>query len=997
MKSNVKYTPPAEELQEPITAPAPLSMPGGDNEPPTPVNFTSTMFQGERAEVVEPVETPEMEAQQQADVDIMADMPAPDEIDFSKVDRRAGIMTNVYRQTKNFINDVSSTTLSEAKPKVDGGFKEHEAQDTLDQLNAFTEKNRDVVWDKDDKPNFQIRDDYEPDLLFDLSSMDDGEDISLAVKAMADMLQTSVNKARRGDEGVLRDEEVRKLAKDLLQDPIKMLQILQKPDGQTANVEEIMAMGMLWKQSAGALNQAIKDANKEGATAGDFEKFQNSFLFQAKLYTKIMAYRAEGARALRIQGQAGINMNEDLGFSANELMDLAFSGYDSKTLAKLMQGAQTADAMTHKIEMTKSLARQMWDKAMEHWLLSILSGPTTQMVNLVSVGAQLGINNIDRFIAESSTRAMMMFGKDTSRLVAPGETMSYMIGEVLSFKQSLKTALEVLKTGDVYDGGKFVSHKMAWSADSWEKFGLDPNGIGANALAFYAKHINGGMVTHVMGATDAMGKVLGENAELVALTYRQVYNEIAEIAKIGDHTPEELNAMFMERYTHLLEHPSIETIDASRLAGQKVTFQDPTVLGQKLKNFLSYTVVGKIFIPFVNTPLSSLSKNLIERTPGIGFMASGARDGGVGTQMALAKQTTGLAIIGYFGYLNESGNFNASAPDYKASQGRKGLALWEAQKRMELSYMTDDEFQVYLGRIEQISYLAQVVGDLNVMLNAKEFEYETEDTEFAEKIGDITNTIFGSVMNNLSEKAFLQGFADFSELVDRGNIVEFMAKRSVDALPFSSLRRQLTQSYNPVKKDTKEYMDKIKAQLFWLANEVPNKLDLHGNEVPIKQPLSIIKWGRTATMKTAPGPGTYVVDAMAKMAKVIYQIPYGKPSRKREGIELSSRQYHDYQLLGRKNLKYEGRTFPEIMAEFVKAMPSETEADYYRLHDQLQKKARELDDIAWKVYKYGSDVDDDIKTVDGKKVPVNTEILDKLRKMENIKFKKKGISLEGGQ
>ncbi|RLA77096.1 MAG: hypothetical protein DRG30_01120, partial [Epsilonproteobacteria bacterium] len=205
MQDDIKYTPPAEELQEPITAPAPLSMPGGDSASP---NFTSTMFQGEESEVVKPEETPEMQTQQQADTDVMAGIPKPDEIDFTKVDRLAGIMSGIYSQTKNFVKKIDSTTLTEAKPKEDSGFVPHEAEDTLEQLNAFVEKNRDVNYDETGKPNFQIRDDYQPELVFDLNSMDDGEDITLAVKAMADMLQTDVNKARRGDEGVLRDEEV---------------------------------------------------------------------------------------------------------------------------------------------------------------------------------------------------------------------------------------------------------------------------------------------------------------------------------------------------------------------------------------------------------------------------------------------------------------------------------------------------------------------------------------------------------------------------------------------------------------------------------------------------------------------------------------------------------------------------------------------------------------------------------------------------------------------
>jgi len=968
IESDIIYQP--EEA--PLTEPEDLS-------PSEPL-----ISQGEEIQVVEPEITPEMEQQQQEDVDVMAGIPKPEEIDFNKVDMYAGAITAGMRQvgkaTKNMLKKVKKTTLTDikAKPKETKTFTPEEDEELLTQLNTFVEKNQDVVFTKDDKPNFQPRQDYKPDLVFDLSSIEDGDDIQLAVKAMADMLQKDINVARRGEEGILHDIEVQKLAQDLLQDPVKMLQILQKPDGSTANVEEIVAMGLLWKQSAASLNEAIRKAN----------------LFQAKLLSKIMGYRAEGARSLRIMGQVGLDMEQELGFSQEELINLAFSGYDAKTLAKLMQGADTSKAVTHKVQMTKSLSRQVWDKAMEHWMMSILSGTTTQLVNIVGISAQFAANNIDRFIAETSTRAMILMGRDTSNLVAPGETAAYMTGEVLSIKQALKTAWEVMKTGDVYDGGKLVATNSEWSADKWEKFGLDPNSISARILAGYAKHINGGMVTHVMGATDALGKVLGENAEYTAYAYRKTFHEIAILQREGVYTDETLNAMFVKRFTELLENPSEEMLETARLAGQKLTFQDTNELSNKLRSFLNYTVVGRLFIPFINTPLSSVMKNLVERTPGVGMMVGGATDGGIGTQMALAKQTTGLAIIGYFGWLNEQGHFTGSEPDFKSAEGRKALAVWEAQKRMELSYMTDEEFQIYLGRIEQISYLAQVTADINQLMKSKEFEYEVNDTPYSERVKDLTNKVFQSLMHNLQNKSFLQGFADFSDLLDRGLIVEFMQKRAVAGLPLSSLRRQVTQTMFPNKKDRSEFIDSIKADMLWLSKEVPDKLDMFGNPVPVNQPLTPVKVGVQAkTFKTKPGPDTYITDMFTKMYAKIHKIPYGKMNRTQQDIKLTSRQYHDLQVLARKNFSYEGQSYSEVIASVIDKLPKDTEQDLFFMYETIKTLARDMDAVAWKVFVYGSEGEK--VTLDGKAVEPNEELMEKLRKREEINLRKKGKLPQG--
>ena len=992
----------------------------------------SVTDQGEKVDLVEGAEG--NATQQNLDLQAIKGMPTPDEVDFSEVDEYAGMANN----TLQFLKRVNPFSSSETAPireyikKKDADDKtileEHrgtkrsepttltreQQEERLELMTQLTEKNKYVVYDNDLKPNFRPRNDLAEGNIYNLKDIKDGDDIDAAIQAMAEHLEEPIQKARRGDaSGIMRDEMVVQLAKDLVVSPDKMREILTRPDGKTAATEEIYAMAILYRQHSAKYSAALKQAKRKGATQEDMDLFETTMKTQAMLLQKFMAYRAEWGRGGRALNMAKSDMDDDILIDDQVFVNLALNGYDSNTLVKMMPDVDTAQSATQSMGFIKGVSK-LSGVTSEWFVKSILSGVHTQAINAIGVSSELGISIVDRYVAELGTKALIRMGVPyQDGMIAVGETSALIQGEVLSMRQALKTAHEVMKTGDTYDGGKFLPDKTYFRHENPITDGVLRT---ANAL-------NGGFMTsNVMGAVDAYGKVIAEQGQYAALAFRKAYQDVHNMSAEG-LASNKANHLFETRLERYLNNPTPDMVEEARHFGRRATYQDRSYVGERVAKLRNVPMFN-FFVPFINTPISSFLKNFAERIPAVGF-AVPATTAFIQKrpmtpseiQMSTARQITGGAIIASMYMLAENGQLTGSRPDWKTTQGRREYDVWLAQKRMEMSLLSDEEWQFQLKRVEQITYLAQTVADLRQLSIDKDYEYTLEETEAAERMQDYTNALVKSLMQNMEDKTFLAGLNMFFEGMDKG-YGGFLENVGTGMMPASGLRRNLTDMFFVEEIKVKEgFTDKTQANLLWLSKNLPNKLDMFGRPLMKDTKATPIKYGDLdASVDPAADKMTQeqqkILDYLFNMSKVIHQVPFGVPSKNYDGVKLESKAYHDFVEFSRAKLMIKGRTFTQTLSYVMKKGDFKnlskigagdldgmgtSETGSRSQYNVLQNVVRKWDSAAMKLTLYGRS-GSDARRVDGKEIKADKELLAKIDKQKRIMLmKQRGVDAKIGE
>jgi len=343
--------------------------------------------------------TPEQEQQQKQDVktiDAGLQVPHMSDEEYESLDRTAGLGGWFSKGAKGAVKAVKEfvTPLSDVKPAEETGkgirMKE-KSQRTQSEMDKLTDErseeepkniadpkdmldNKFIHYDKDNKPTHQPRMDAKA--TYRLEDIENDKDVDSAVQFMAERYASEIDEARRGTVG---DDDANKLAKDIGVSNERMKDLLTRPDGTTASVEEVFAMRKLMEESAVRLRSLAEKTRGGQATPDSKTQFDQAFLFHKDLLQKYMGYRAEAGRSLRAYGvPMGNYQNAE---EQQNMLDLAMSG-DVKSVN----------------EATNSMG--FWRKAVEtgttNFINSILSGVSTQVVNTASGVMQQVTHGMDR-------------------------------------------------------------------------------------------------------------------------------------------------------------------------------------------------------------------------------------------------------------------------------------------------------------------------------------------------------------------------------------------------------------------------------------------------------------------------------------------------------------------------------------------------------------------------------------------------------------------------
>ena len=836
---------------------------------------------------------------------------------------------------------------------------------STDEMSDVINRNTYIAYDKDNKPSYMPRSDSKASYKLDL--LEDDEDVDSAVQAMAKEFSAEIDEARRG---VVTDAEAKGLAHDLSVSPEQLQKILTKPDGSTANVEEVFAMRSLMDQSAKRLTLLSAKVADNSASPEQRAEFDKAFLFHKDLLAKFMAYRAEAGRSMRAYG-----VNLGGGFNGpdeqQQMMDMAMAGYDSRKVANAIQlTGGDVKGVNKSIDALSNIRKGM-DVLTTSFVYSILSGVQTQVVNVLGGTVQIGQSVFDRYFTEGGTRMRILFGRNVEGLMAPGESAVYRMSLQASIRQSVAIGAKSLRTGENYGGvGKFELQQDPFTPSYW---GMDPNTPQAKLLTIWGNG-TGFMVRNVMGASDGFFKSMSENAEYMALAYRKAWHDAQLMKKEGEIGSDDLPTEIQKRFEDYVQNPTADMHIQAKTHGKEMTYQNPTEFGKVWQKMNEVAPPLKFFTPFVNTPVSIVKQHLVDRSPlalvfNRGVLYSNTAEG----QMARTKLASGLTMMAGFYMLHEDGLITGSTPS-----DPKERAYWEANGIQPNSIVVphEDGSKTYISlhRMENLSYISSMVADLNTMYNQKEIDWEIQDTPEGEKAMEVVALTLVAMMKSMQDKTFLQGVNNLMSITGgRSSDSQIKNMKRIGSnilvptlIPLSSMQRDVnTWFVDDKKKDTKELYDRFSDAMVYLKKNAPNRRDIWGEVMLDHQRGNPVK---VLNAKKDP-----VMDKLLKMTALTNKPPFGKMDRQVFHMDLSSREYDALTKFVRKDFRKNGLNFKAYVGKHLEQMDLDSGVNALIFQGILQKAVRKWDTDVTLAF-----------------LEENPEVKDKYLKAMDLKFKRQG-------
>lgn len=620
-----------------------------------------------------------------------------------------------------------------------------------------------------------------------LERIETTDDIKATYQAVARAYAPEIDAARRG---TITTEETQRLADELGLTP---QQLLARRKGQAFNAEEALAARHMLASSAEHLQQLA--ATLRGGQATDEQRlaFRRALELHAQIQAQVSGMTAEAGRALRsfqiqAKGQAAKVR------AINEMLE-GLGGRD--TIDRIAEAMGTLDDPTQLNAFVRSATRPgAADKLAEYYINAILSGPPTQLGNVV--GNALVLANR---LGETATAAAI--GKATgSNGVKVGEVGQQLFGLVQAAREGIELGWQAFRTEEV--AGAFTN--------------TTERGQQAIGGAF------GRMVrlpSRALSGADVFFKTLVYRSELNALAYRQAAGE--------GHAGQALG----QRVAELLADPPDAIVDAAQDAARYHTFNQKLdrsgafatldALGQGLNMAKTNAPALSILVPFVRTPLN-IVKYAAERTP-IALLSRQVRadiqKAGPERDLALGKIAFGSMLGLLFYAAAKQGLITGggpSDPNLKKTLADKG---WQPY-----SLKAGDHYLSFT-RMGPPGMLAGAAADL-----AQGDAFLSKH----DKLG-MAGELLTSAMKNFGDQTFFKGLKD---LADALSDPDRFAARYVGGVVGGfapNLGNKLNQAADPTVRDTAgdsfagTVGNMVKARIPGLAQTLPQKLDGLGHPV----------------------------------------------------------------------------------------------------------------------------------------------------------------------
>jgi hypothetical protein len=377
------------------------------------------------------------------------------------------------------------------------------------------------------------------------------------------------------------------------------------------------------------------------------------------------------------------------------------------------------------------------DKFLEAWKAGLVSGPGTQVANVLGNAGEQIVR-----VGETATAALIdrLIGGDKARF--GGEAKFELQGSYSGAKHALGRL-----GSDIKDVLTLAPEKINLSQGLENQVGKIGGRTGrAIRIPF-----------RLLGAFDQFFKGMGGEAELYKLAYRRSKGNVKEALRLVER---DADGNF--------PNAPADVMAQVRTSQMERTYQNPDATAQALTQLRSRNRLLHVVLPFVQTP-TNIAKLAVKRSP-LGFIEGtkavskwreAIRSGADAQTVAqlrgeavdkLARPLVGTGLMLTFGALAKAGGMTGSGPVDNREKNALRDEGWQPYSFVITNPSNGKKVYVPFNRFEPISSLLGFAADMA----------EAPDSKTG---NDLLAKGVGSVIQNLASKTYLQGIADAAELV----------------------------------------------------------------------------------------------------------------------------------------------------------------------------------------------------------------------------------------
>ncbi len=682
-----------------------------------------------------------------------------------------------------------------------------------------------------------------------LENIENTEDIARALTAVAET-KGGFEEARRG---IITQEQTKALAETL---GLTEEALLARRAGQAFNAEEALAARDLLAQSSNEL-VALAQVARQGSAA-DLVDFKLAVTKHAAIQEQVSGVTAEAGRALQafkivakserarslalddiIRGAGGRDTIEHLADAIGELSD-------PDAVARYVR--ESAEATTS-------------DKLLEAWVNSLLSGPQTHAVNMMS-NTITGLWTIPEHFLAAGIGRVTKSGDQVAFREIPARLAGIMEGA----KEGLGLAARTFVTEEPSHGtGKIEARRFQSIGSKKFREGKEGKKLFGVRVPLTGELELGGKQIRTPGrllmASDEFFKSIGRRMELNGLAVR---NARAEGLK-----GEEL----ARRIVELKRNPTEEMTQQARDFAETVTFTKPLgPAGKAIQKIVQEHPAARLIAPFIRTPVN-IVKFAGARTP-FAFLSRNIRAdikaGGAKRDLTLARISMGTIVGAGTAALAGEGIITGGGPSDPTLRTNQRNAGWQPY-----SVKIGDEYFSY-SRLEPLGILLGISADF------AEIAGEISTVE-ADKIAAM---ITMSISKNLLSKTYMSGLTELNKAINDPDRYgeRYIQRQAGTAVPTGVA--QIARVSDPTMREVRSIIDGLKARIPGQSEDLPPRRNVWGEPILLGGGLGpdIISPIYTSQPKNDP-----VLDEVVRL-----KIPLRLPPKKIEGVELSAEEYSDF-------------------------------------------------------------------------------------------------------
>lgn len=570
---------------------------------------------------------------------------------------------------------------------------------------------------------------------------------------------------------------------------------LQKSDYSKLAADSMAAQAMADKAAFDVRQIAAEiSAKGELATPEDFARQIKSVETAALLHQIDQGNGAEIARALNARKAA--SQRAGLVEGMNEL--LKKYNNDPHTLSRLILGLHTTEEIT-KFAKEASKATT-FEKVVEAWKSSILSGPFTYVRNIIgNTSFLISTPFVDAAAAAWGTVKGVSAGDRVSLM----EPVSRVTGNLMGVYQMARLGVEIFKLKGI--GGL---------ADA---VGGDVNATGKSEQFRNANTGAFGKIVRVpfnlLSSADTFFKTMVREGEAYALATR-------DAAKKG------LNPATREYWDHvtgMATNPDAAMTKAMDAAALRQTYQAPLgKAGQAFQDWVTKSHMQFLF-PFIRTPTNILKETfrLTPLAPIIGEWRADIVKGGIHADKAMAELAVGTAFMGaiFTGAMN---GIITGAGDPDPNKRRVKLAAG---------------WQPYSVKVGNTYYSYQGLGPITTVMGmaadaATVWDYM--DEEESDKVPKILAVAFANAVTNQTALMGMTNLVNVTSDPTRYGPTFF---RGFAGSVVPALIAQPTAALDPIVRQVDTILDAVKARIPGLRQTLLPKVDAFGEDIQSRDRL----------------------------------------------------------------------------------------------------------------------------------------------------------------